>query len=81
MNHLAILPVLLPLVAGSLLLLASRLGEGLRRAVGFAATLALLPIALLLLSQVADGSHLVYALGDVATRRSASCWSRTGCRR
>ena len=57
------LPVLLPLVTGSLLLLTSRLAEGLRRAVGFAATLALLPIALLLMSQVADGSHVVYALG------------------
>ena len=57
------LPVLLPLVTGSLLLLTSRLAEGLRRAVGFAATLALLPIALLLMAQVADGSHVVYALG------------------
>ena len=57
------LPVLLPLVTGSLLLLSSRLAEGLRRAVGFAATLALLPIALLLMSQVADGAHVVYSLG------------------
>ena len=63
MSHLAILPVLLPLVTGSLLLLSSRCAAGLRRAVGFAATLALLPIALLLMSEVADGTHVVYALG------------------
>jgi len=63
LKHLAILPVLVPLVAGSLLLLSSRLDASLRRAFGFAATLALLPIALLLMSQVADGSHVVYSLG------------------
>lgn len=63
MSHLAILPVLLPLVAGSLLLLSSRLGLRVRRAIGFAATLALLPIALLLLNEVADGTHVVYSLG------------------
>jgi multicomponent K+:H+ antiporter subunit D len=62
-SHLVILPLLLPLVTGSLLLLAGRLAEGQRRAVGFVATLALLPLALLLLSQVADGSYVVYALG------------------
>jgi multicomponent K+:H+ antiporter subunit D len=64
MSHLIMLPLLLPLVTGSLLLFTSRLAEGTRRAAGFAATLALLPVALLLLSQVADGSYVVYALGD-----------------
>ena len=63
MNHLAIVPVLLPLLAGSLLLLAARLADGLRRAIGLAATLALLPVALALLATAADGTHLVYALG------------------
>jgi multicomponent K+:H+ antiporter subunit D len=58
------LPLLLPLVTGSLLLFTSRLGAGARRAVGFAATLALLPVALLLLVQVGDGGYLVYALGE-----------------
>ena len=64
MSHLIMLPLLLPLVTGSLLLFTSRLAEGTRRATGLAATLALLPVALLLLSQVADGSYVVYALGD-----------------
>jgi multicomponent K+:H+ antiporter subunit D len=65
-THLVILPVLLPLVAGSLLLLAARFGDAARRAIGLAATLALLPLAVLLLDRVADGTHLVYALGDWA---------------
>jgi multicomponent K+:H+ antiporter subunit D len=65
-TNLVILPVILPLVAGSLLLLAARLGDGVRRAIGLAATFALLPLALLLLARVADGTHLVYALGGWA---------------
>jgi multicomponent K+:H+ antiporter subunit D len=64
--HLVILPLLLPLIAGSLLLIAGRLGDGARRALGLGATLALLPVALLLLERVADGTHLVYALGGWA---------------
>ena len=66
MTHLVILPILLPLIAGSVLLLAENLGAGARRAIGLAATLALLPVALLLLDRVGDGTHLVYALGDWA---------------
>jgi len=60
------MPVLLPLLVGSLLLLGARLGDEVRRAIALAATLALLPIALLLLERVAGGAHLVYALGDWA---------------
>jgi multicomponent K+:H+ antiporter subunit D len=63
-SHLPILPILLPLLAGSLLLLATGMAESLRRSIGLAATLALLPIAVALLLRVADGTHLVYALGD-----------------
>ena len=66
MTHLVILPILLPLIAGSVLLLAEKLGAGLRRAIALVATLALLPVALLLLDRVGDGTRLVYALGDWA---------------
>ena len=66
MTHLVILPILLPLVAGSVLLFGARLAQGARRALAFAATLALLPVALLLLERVHDGTQLVYALGDWA---------------
>jgi len=65
-THLVILPILLPLIAGSVLLLAEKLGTGSRRAIALAATIALLPVALLLLDRVGDGTHLVYALGDWA---------------
>jgi multicomponent K+:H+ antiporter subunit D len=63
-SHLPILPILVPLLAGSLLLLATRAAEGVRRSIGLAATLGLLPLAVALLLRVADGTHLVYALGD-----------------
>ena len=66
MSHLPILPVVLPLLAGTLLLLTPRLADGVRRALGLAATFALLPVALLLFAQAGDGTHLVYALGDWA---------------
>ena len=66
MTHLVILPILLPLLAGSLLLLAEKQEAGLRRAIALGATLALLPVGLLLLDRVGDGTHLVYALGDWA---------------
>ncbi len=55
MSHLAILPILIPLLAGATLLLAGRLGRGVERAIGVAATAALLPVALLLLARAASG--------------------------
>jgi hypothetical protein len=66
-THLVILPVLLPLIAGSVLLLAAKLGSGLRRAIGLAATLALLPVALLLLERVRARKEGRRDLGDEAT--------------
>jgi multicomponent K+:H+ antiporter subunit D len=65
-THLVILPILLPLLAGSVLLFGARLDLGARRAIALVATLALLPVGLLLLERVLDGTHLVYALGDWA---------------
>jgi multicomponent K+:H+ antiporter subunit D len=64
MSHLVILPILIPLVAGALLLLAERLGQGAERVIGVAATAALLPVALLLLSHAAGDVPQVYYLGD-----------------
>ncbi len=61
MTHLPIAPVLVPLVAGALMLFLPRQGQ--RRALGVAAVLAQLGLALALLTQVADGTTLVYALG------------------
>ena len=64
MSHLAILPILIPLIAGSLLLIANRRGQAVARTIGIAATAALLPVALLLLVQAAGGVPSVYYVGD-----------------
>ena len=64
MSHLAIAPILLPLLAGVILLLLRPLGLGVRRGVSLAAVLALLVVALTLLNAVRDGQYLVYALGN-----------------
>ncbi|MBD9416295.1 monovalent cation/H+ antiporter subunit D [Pseudomonas sp. PDM16] len=63
MNHLIILPILVPLLVGALLLVLPS-HERLKRTLSLFATLALVPVALLLVQQ-ADGGRLgVYALGD-----------------
>jgi multicomponent K+:H+ antiporter subunit D len=64
MSHLAILPILVPLVAGALLLLLPRHDERLRQAIGLAAAATQLALAIAVLAGVADGAYLVYALGD-----------------
>jgi multicomponent K+:H+ antiporter subunit D len=64
MNHALILPVLLPMFAGSLLLFAARLPLGLQRLLSVLSTLALLLVSLWLL-RLADGGQLhSYALGN-----------------
>ena len=60
MSHWVVLPVLIPLIAGALLLLAGRAGRGVERTLGLAATAALLPLAILLLVRAAEGELLVY---------------------
>lgn len=64
MNHLVIAPVLLPLLAGAVLLLIRHLDLELRRAISVTAAVAELALAVTLLATVADGDILVYALGD-----------------
>lgn len=88
MSHLVVMPVLIPLVAGALLLLAGRWGRGVERAIGLAATAALLPVAVLLLVRVAAGELMVYYDGNwpapygivlVADRLSALMLTLTAC--
>ncbi len=62
--HLPILPVLLPLVAGIVLLVLRNAPLGLQRGLSLAATAALVPLALALLATAADGTQLVYKLGN-----------------
>lgn len=64
--HLPILPVVLPLFAGIVLLALRNAPPALQRGVSVAATLALVPLALVLIDATLDGTHLVYRLGNWA---------------
>ena len=64
MNHVVIAPLLLPLVAGIVLVLIRASALTAQRATSMVATLALSGVAMTLLLQVADGSILVYRLGN-----------------
>jgi len=63
MSHLVIAPLLLPLLAGIVLLLLRHLDIGLRRAISVAAVLVELALAVALLTTVTNGVTLVYAVG------------------
>ena len=63
-DHLIILPVVLPLVAGTLLLALRGAPVGLQRAASLLAAFTLIPLAGLMLAATADGTHLVYQLGN-----------------
>lgn len=64
MSHLAVMPLLLPLLTGTLLLLFRRLDIRIRRGLAFAALAGLIGLALLLTRAVDGGEILVYTLGD-----------------
>jgi multicomponent K+:H+ antiporter subunit D len=64
MSHLVIAPLLLPLLAGSALVLLRGSATPIRRGLSILATVALAGIALTLFGQTADGSVLVYRLGN-----------------
>lgn len=66
LDHLPILPVLLPLIAGIMLLLMRDRALAVQRGVSLAAVLALIPLAVHLIQSASDGTHLVYALGNWA---------------
>jgi multicomponent K+:H+ antiporter subunit D len=64
MNHLPLLPFLIPFTTAAVLLLLGQSGPAIQRMVASAATLAGLAASLLLLVQLAEGPVLAYALGD-----------------
>ena len=64
MNHLIMLPILLPLFSGSLLLIGGRLGLRWQRLFSCLASFLLLPVAVLLVQQADGGVLLSYALGN-----------------
>lgn len=61
--HLAIAPILLPFVVGTLLLVLPDLSMPIRRGIGLVAVLAQVVVAFMLLGAVAEGNILVYRLG------------------
>jgi len=63
-DHLPFIPVLLPLLAGILLLALRGAPLGVQRGASLLTTLALVPLAVALLAATADGTHFVYLLGD-----------------
>uniref|UniRef100_UPI003FD3F848 proton-conducting transporter transmembrane domain-containing protein n=1 Tax=Pseudomonas indica TaxID=137658 RepID=UPI003FD3F848 len=64
MNHALILPVLLPMFAGSLLLLGARLGMPATRRLSLLSVGLQVAVSAWLLVQAGDGQVQVYALGD-----------------
>ncbi|WP_407352717.1 monovalent cation/H+ antiporter subunit D [Luteimonas sp. R10] len=68
MNHLPVLPVLLPLLAAALALLVPRRSIAAQRLVAWLSTGALLAVAILLARQAGQGEVLVYLLGDWPAR-------------
>ncbi len=64
MNHLVIAPLLLPLLAGILLILTQRMDIRLHRLLSIAAVLGQIAVALLLTRAVSGGDILTYNLGN-----------------
>jgi multicomponent K+:H+ antiporter subunit D len=64
--HLPILPIVLPLFAGIALLALRNRSLALQRGVSLLAALALIPLAIMLMQTTADGTQLVYKLGNWA---------------
>ena len=64
MAHLAIAPILLPFLAGTLLLALGRLSLPVQRWLALAAVMAQIGVAVALLLAVSGGDILVYRLGD-----------------
>jgi len=63
MNHLLLLPILVPLAGALAALVGERAGPRLERTVGAIATLALLPVAAVLFGVAAEGRVIAYAVG------------------
>src|SRR5690554_4844323 len=63
-SHLIVLPVVLPLVAGILLLFQRQGSVRVKRLIGTGATLALLLVGIALVARAAGGEVTYYALGD-----------------
>lgn len=64
MIHWIVAPILIPVVAGGLLLVLESSGLAAKRAIGIVATAALIPVAMGLMSIASTGEQQIYYLGD-----------------
>ena len=64
LDHLPVLPVVLPLLAGVVLLALRNRSLAVQRGASLVAALALIPLAIALVQTAADGTQLVYQLGN-----------------
>jgi len=68
MNHLPILPILIPLLAGALILLVERRGMAAQRMVAWSSMATLLVTAIVLAARADEGTPMVYLVGDWPAR-------------
>ncbi len=66
MNHMIILPIVLPALLAPFIVLAARYHVGIQRVFSVAGVVALIGLSLALVAEVSDGSVLYYRLGDWA---------------
>ncbi|WP_462382886.1 monovalent cation/H+ antiporter subunit D [Pseudomonas sp. Marseille-QA0892] len=64
MSHLIAVPIVLPLLVGSLLLMLTNLSLNTRRIISLASTWILLPVSIALLNQAGSGELTAYAMGN-----------------
>ncbi|HCP55765.1 MAG TPA: monovalent cation/H+ antiporter subunit D, partial [Pseudomonas sp.] len=64
MNHAVIVPILLPMFAGSLLLFGARLSMPVKRMISFAVVSVLVVLSFCLLAEANSGDLTVYSLGN-----------------
>ncbi len=68
MNHLPVLPILIPLMAGALILMVERRGLLAQRMIAWCSILAMLWVAALLVLRADQGELMVYLVGDWPAR-------------
>ena len=68
MNHWIVAPVLIPLIAGALLLIMEGSGLAVKRVLGIGATAALIPVSLGLMVVAAISSSMLVLSGSTVSR-------------
>lgn len=77
MNHLMILPILIPLMAGATLMLVYRYGIGRQRSISVSSTVLLTALGAWAVATAATGELSLYQVGNWPAP-SVLCWCWTG---